>query len=245
MRRRRVGLRVRRLREPASPVQLPALRVHAPQLLPPQLPRVAGARRRPRRVAPMAGAHPTPPGQPPRTGRCGAVARRRRVARAASRARHRRHRRIKERGMQNDKRAWLDRIKTMFAGFDKALALSVFLLLCVGIVTLYSARLDVPSRVEDQLRNILLTFVLMWAIANVPPQTLMRFAVPLYTFGIALLVAVALFGLTRKGAKRWINIGVVIQPSEILKIATPLMLAWYYQRREGGMRWYDYLGGPV
>jgi rod shape determining protein RodA len=147
--------------------------------------------------------------------------------------------------MPIDPRAWLNRIRRLFVGFDKPLALFVFLLLSVGIVTLYSASLDVPSRVEEQLRNIVLTFVLMWAIANVPPQTLMRFAVPLYTFGVALLVAVALFGLTRKGAKRWINVGVVIQPSEIMKIAMPLMLAWYYQRRESVIRWFDYLIGLI
>jgi rod shape determining protein RodA len=145
--------------------------------------------------------------------------------------------------MQFDKRAWIDRTKRMFAGFDKPLALIVFLLLCVGIVTLYSASLDVPGRVEDQLRNIMLTFVLMWILANVPPPTLMRFAVPLYTIGTALLIAVATFGLTRKGAKRWLNVGVVIQPSEIMKIAMPLMLAWYFQRREGGIRWWDYIVG--
>ncbi|WP_158899893.1 rod shape-determining protein RodA [Burkholderia sp. L27(2015)] len=145
--------------------------------------------------------------------------------------------------MTIDSRAWLSRIRNLFVGFDKPLALFVFLLLSVGIVTLYSASIDMPGRVQDQLRNIVLTFVLMWAIANVPPQTLMRFAVPLYTFGVALLVAVALFGLTRKGARRWINVGVVIQPSEIMKIAMPLMLAWYYQRREGLVRWYDYLIG--
>ena len=145
--------------------------------------------------------------------------------------------------MTNDSRVWLSRIRNLFVGFDKPLALFVFLLLSVGIVTLYSASIDMPGRVQDQLRNIVLTFVLMWAIANVPPQTLMRFAVPLYTFGVALLVAVALFGLTRKGARRWINVGVVIQPSEIMKIAMPLMLAWYYQRREGLVRWYDYLIG--
>ena len=144
-----------------------------------------------------------------------------------------------------DKRAWLERLKKMFFGFDRPLALTVFLLLCVGIVTLYSASIDVPGRVEDQLRNILLTFVLMWVLATIPPQTLMRFAVPLYTFGVALLVAVAVFGITKKGAKRWINVGVVIQPSEILKIATPLMLAWYYQRRESSMRWYDFVVGFV
>ncbi|QIE22050.1 Peptidoglycan glycosyltransferase MrdB [Caballeronia sp. SBC1] len=145
--------------------------------------------------------------------------------------------------LQFDKRVWLDRTKRMFAGFDKPLALIVFLLLCVGIVTLYSASLDVPGRVEDQLRNIMLTFVLMWILANVPPPTLMRFAVPLYTIGMALLIAVATFGLTRKGAKRWLNVGVVIQPSEIMKIAMPLMLAWYFQRREGGIRWWDYIVG--
>lgn len=145
--------------------------------------------------------------------------------------------------MQFDKRAWLDRAKRMFAGFDRPLALIVFLLLCVGIVTLYSASLDMPGRVEDQLRNIMLTFGLMWILANIPPPTLMRFAVPLYTFGVALLIAVAAFGLTRKGAKRWLNVGVVIQPSEIMKIAMPLMLAWYYQRREGQIRWWDYIVG--
>jgi rod shape determining protein RodA len=147
--------------------------------------------------------------------------------------------------LQFDKRVWLERTKRMFAGFDKPLALIVFLLLCVGIVTLYSASLDVPGRVEDQLRNIMLTFGLMWILANVPPPTLMRFAVPLYTIGMALLIAVATFGLTRKGAKRWLNVGMVIQPSEIMKIAMPLMLAWYFQRREGGIRWWDYIVGFV
>ncbi|MDR5755680.1 rod shape-determining protein RodA [Caballeronia sp. LZ035] len=147
--------------------------------------------------------------------------------------------------MQFDKREWLDRAKRMFAGFDKPLALIVFLLMCVGIVTLYSASLDVPGRVEDQLRNIMLTFGLMWVLANIPPQTLMRFAVPLYTVGVALLIAVATFGLTRKGAKRWLNVGVVIQPSEIMKIAMPLMLAWYYQKRESNIRWWDYVVGFV
>ncbi|SAK41235.1 rod shape-determining protein RodA [Caballeronia fortuita] len=147
--------------------------------------------------------------------------------------------------MQLDRRELLDRAKRMFAGFDKPLALIVFLLLCVGIVTLYSASLDMPGRVEDQLRNIMLTFGLMWVLANIPPQMLMRFAVPLYTVGVALLIAVAAFGLTRKGAKRWLNVGVVIQPSEIMKIAMPLMLAWYYQKRESNIRWWDYIVGLI
>lgn len=142
--------------------------------------------------------------------------------------------------MSPEVRAWFERGWRSLMAFDKPLALFVFLLVCTGLVTLYSASIDVPSRVTDQVRNVLLTFILMWAIAHVPPQTMMRFAVPLYSFGVALLVAVALFGLTRKGARRWLNVGVVIQPSELMKIGMPLMLAWYYQLREGAIRWWDH-----
>ncbi|WP_216796296.1 rod shape-determining protein RodA [Candidatus Vallotia tarda] len=147
--------------------------------------------------------------------------------------------------MPIEPRAIIRRAKWMFTGFDKPFMLIVLSLLCLGILALYSASMNAPGRVEDQVRNILLTFVLMWIVANIPPQTLIRFAVPAYTFGVALLIAVSLFGLTKKGAKRWLNVGVVIQPSEILKIAMPLMLAWYYQRREGMIRWYDYLIGFI
>jgi rod shape determining protein RodA len=59
--------------------------------------------------------------------------------------------------------------------------------------------------------------------------------------GVLLLVAVAIFGITKKGARRWLNVGIVIQPSEILKIAMPLMLAWWFQKREGHLRPLDFL----
>lgn len=136
-------------------------------------------------------------------------------------------------------------VKSWFTGFDKPLALVVFLLFGLGIVALYSASIDMPGRLEDQLRNILLSFVVMWIIANLPTQTLMRVAVPLYTVGVALLIAVAMFGLIRKGARRWLNVGIVVQPSEILKIAVPLTLAWYFQMREGVIRWFDYIVAAV
>lgn len=150
-----------------------------------------------------------------------------------------------------DRRRVLSFIKTALTGFDKPLALIVFLLFATGIVALYSAAIDMPGRVEDQLRNILLSYLVMWVIAYLPTQTLMRVAVPLYTVGVALLVAVAMFGLIRKGARRWLYVGMVIQPSEIMKIAMPLMLAWYFQKREGSIRWFDFvlalvlLGVPV
>jgi rod shape determining protein RodA len=129
--------------------------------------------------------------------------------------------------------------------FDGPLAIIIFLIMSVGIVTLYSAGIDFPGRVEDQLRNILVAFVVMWIAANVPPQTLMRFAVPLYTIGVSLLIAVAVFGIVKKGSRRWLNIGVVVQPSEIMKIAMPLMLAWFFQKREGTIGWREFLVAAV
>jgi len=132
-------------------------------------------------------------------------------------------------------------IKPCLTVFDAPLALIIFLILSTGIVTLYSAGIDFPGRVEDQLRNILISFIVMWIAANVSPQTLMRFAVPIYSAGVTLLIAVALFGMVKKGARRWLNIGMVIQPSEIMKIAMPLMLAWFFQKREGMIGWREFL----
>ncbi|MCW5300330.1 rod shape-determining protein RodA [Herbaspirillum lusitanum] len=129
------------------------------------------------------------------------------------------------------------RIKPHLAVFDGALSLIIFLIMSVGIVTLYSAGMNFPGRVEDQLRNILVAFIVMWIAANISPQTLLRFAVPIYTVGVALLIAVAVFGIVKKGSRRWLNIGMVVQPSEVMKIAMPLMLAWYFQKREGMIRW--------
>lgn len=132
-------------------------------------------------------------------------------------------------------------IKPHLGVFDGALSLIIFLIISVGIVTLYSAGMNFPGRVEDQLRNILIAFVVMWIAANVSPQTLLRFAVPIYSVGVTLLIAVALFGIVKKGSRRWLNIGVVVQPSEVMKIAMPLMLAWYFQKREGMIRWHVFL----
>lgn len=126
---------------------------------------------------------------------------------------------------------WL-RVRRWLSGFDGPLAVAVFLLLCAGMVTVYSAGYDFPGRFQDHMRNILVAFFAMLLMAQVPPQRLLQIAVPLYMLGVSLLIAVALFGIVKKGSRRWINIGMVIQPSEIMKIATPLMLAWWFQKRE-------------
>ncbi|MDR7305932.1 rod shape-determining protein RodA [Rhodoferax saidenbachensis] len=132
------------------------------------------------------------------------------------------------------------RIAPWFAGFDGPLAFAVFLLACAGMLTMYSSGYDHGTRFEDHGRNMLIAATIMFVVAQIPPQRLMAVAVPLYTVGVALLIAVAIFGITKKGARRWLNVGVTIQPSEILKIAMPLMLAWWFQKREGQLRPLDF-----
>ncbi|MDW5445042.1 rod shape-determining protein RodA [Polaromonas sp. SM01] len=140
-----------------------------------------------------------------------------------------------------DKPSFFQRAAPMFQGFDGLLAFAVFLLAGAGLLIMYSSGYDHGSRFMDHGRNMLIAGFIMFVVAQIPPQRLMAFAVPMYVVGVALLVAVAIFGITKKGAKRWINLGIVIQPSEILKIAMPLMLAWWFQKREGQLRPLDFL----
>ncbi len=125
--------------------------------------------------------------------------------------------------------------------FDPTLTAVLTMITLISCVTMYSAALDFPGRFDGHVRNLLLAFVVMWIAANVNPTLLLRIAVPVYLAGLALLIAVALFGDVSKGARRWLHVGVTrIQPSEVMKIAMPLMLAWYFQRREGILYWYDF-----
>ncbi|MES2939338.1 MAG: rod shape-determining protein RodA [Pseudomonadota bacterium] len=150
-----------------------------------------------------------------------------------------------------DKPPLRNRVLPVLQGFDGPLAFAVFLLACAGLLTMYSSGYDHGTRFADHGRNMVLAGVILFIVAQIPPQRLMVFAVPLYTVGVALLIAVAVMGITKKGAKRWVNVGVVIQPSEILKIAMPLMLSWWFQKREGQLRPLDFvvavllLGVPV
>ena len=136
---------------------------------------------------------------------------------------------------------FIHRLRPLLKGFDGSLALGISILAFAGMLIMYSSGFANGERFLDHGRNMLIAATIMFFVAQIPPQRLMAFAVPLYTVGLALLVAVALFGVTKKGAQRWLNVGIIIQPSEIMKIAMPLMLAWWFQKREGQLRPLDFL----
>ncbi|MFN3884053.1 MAG: rod shape-determining protein RodA [Rhodocyclaceae bacterium] len=129
--------------------------------------------------------------------------------------------------------------RMLVAPIDGPLLLVTGSLLALATVAMASAA---PERMSAHLINLGAALVVMRVVAQVPPQRLMHIALPIYVFGVLLLVAVALAGDVSKGARRWLNLGFMrIQPSELMKIAMPLMLAWYFQKREGLLVWRDWL----
>ncbi|MDA0224675.1 MAG: rod shape-determining protein RodA [Proteobacteria bacterium] len=126
-------------------------------------------------------------------------------------------------------------------GIDGALLAIALAIAALGLATLYSASYGNPARVTGQLTSLGVALAAMWLVARLPPQTLMRLAPPAYLIGLILLVAVALFGDVVNGARRWLHLGVTrFQPSEMMKLAMPMMLAWYFHRNEGALRARDF-----
>lgn len=130
--------------------------------------------------------------------------------------------------------------------FDWPLLALIILMAILGLTVMHSAVGGTDWRFAEQLRNFLIAFVFMWGAALMPPPLLMRLAPYLYAFGVALLLGVEFFGETAKGATRWLDVGFIrIQPSEMLKISVPVMLAWYFHRNQGTLRVLDFFVAGV
>jgi len=129
------------------------------------------------------------------------------------------------------------------AHLDPMLLLGIGLLMLTGLMILFSASDGNWLRVAAQLVNMLVALVFMWIIANMPLHYLMRTALPIYLLGMVLLLGVLTpLGVNSHGATRWLNIGVAtIQPSELMKIGVPLMMAWYFEKHEATLTWKNYL----
>ncbi len=120
---------------------------------------------------------------------------------------------------------------------DGMLLALLIVLLGVSVAVVFSASGQSGARLAGHLTNIAAAMAVLIVVANVPPHILAKLGPPLYVLGLVLLLGVALFGEIRNGSRRWLPLGFTsIQPSELMKIALPLMLAWYFQQREATLR---------
>ncbi len=115
-----------------------------------------------------------------------------------------------------------------FLHLDKPLLLSLVLLSSLGLVVLYSASSQNFDLIMRQIMRLSAGFVIMLGLAQINVQKIIRWVPWLYLIGIILLVLVLIIGESSKGSQRWINLGLFrFQPSEVMKLALPLMVAWY------------------
>ncbi len=115
---------------------------------------------------------------------------------------------------------------------DAPLLLGLLAASCLGLIALYSAGNGSMDLVERQLIRLGVAFGVMAAMAQIPPDKLRLWTPPIFAAGVLLLVAVLLFGDVGKGAQRWLDLGFMrFQPSEIMKLSVPMMVAWYLSGR--------------
>jgi len=114
---------------------------------------------------------------------------------------------------------------------DGALLIGIFAMLGVGLMVLYSAVGQNMSLLTAQSMRVLAAVAAMLVMAQIEPTLLRRVAPWIYLVGLALLTLVLMGGDVGKGARRWLDIGVRFQPSEIMKLALPMVLAWYLHER--------------
>jgi rod shape determining protein RodA len=137
-------------------------------------------------------------------------------------------------------------VRFFTAHLDQPLLGAILLLMLTGLIVLYSASNGSLGRTSSQFSSMLVALGVMWIFAQTPPHYLSRLSVPVYAVGLLLLICVALFGEIVNGARRWLHVGVTrIQPSEIMKIAVPLMLAWYFDRYEATLKLKNYAIGAL
>lgn len=124
----------------------------------------------------------------------------------------------------------ITRIRWYHLRLDPFLLCALITLMIVGLFILFSASNQNIALVRHQGYRLIFSLILMVIVAHIPPHRFMQWAPWLYAAGLSLLLMVLLLGHTSQGAKRWFNIGPMqIQPSEIMKLAVPLMLAWVYR----------------
>ncbi|MBB3227747.1 rod shape determining protein RodA [Luteibacter sp. Sphag1AF] len=122
---------------------------------------------------------------------------------------------------------------------DLPLLLALFILGCVGLATLYSAGNGNMALVGGQAARFVLGGILLAVISRIPPPVLRSWTPWLYAGSTALLVVVAVLGEGR-GSYRWLDVGFMrFQPSELLKLTMPMMVAWYLHPRQLPPRWKD------
>lgn len=116
---------------------------------------------------------------------------------------------------------------------DLTLLMLVLLVVGAGFIILFSASNQQTKLVQIQFFHFIVGLIALFTLAQVSPATLQRYTPLFYTFCILCLLIVLIIGHIGKGGQRWLHLGFFrFQPSELMKIAIPLMIAWFFHRTQ-------------
>lgn len=133
----------------------------------------------------------------------------------------------------------------IFYNLDRTILIVLVLLSFINMLVQYSANDQVFDRLMNDIFYLILSFILLLAVANTSINNIKNIAIPLYIMSIVLLIAVILFGIKSHGVARWINIGVRLQPAELCKLSVPLILAFYFSKASTPPKLNDYIKGAI
>jgi rod shape determining protein RodA len=128
---------------------------------------------------------------------------------------------------------------------DKTIILALLCLAMINVIIQYSANDKIFDRLIHDITYLVISFILLFMVANINTNQFKTFAIPFYILSMLLLIAVIFFGIKLHGAKRWLNLGIRIQPSELCKLSVPLLLAYFFSLKEAGIRLLDYLAAFI
>jgi rod shape determining protein RodA len=130
----------------------------------------------------------------------------------------------------------INNLKNLGSKIDQTIFACLMVILVVGLVTLYSADHSQTNEFISQVANITLGLIGLFVMSNTKPKIIFTYTPFIFIAGLILLIWVKFFGLESNGAQRWIDIGILkFQPSELMKLAIPLTLAWFYQNNENNI----------
>ncbi len=139
----------------------------------------------------------------------------------------------------------LKRLINKFYNLDKTIILILLALATINIFIQYSANDKVAGRIINDIAYLGVSFVILIIVANINLNQIKNWTVPLYIISILCLIAVLVVGVKINGAKRWLNLGIRIQPSEICKLSVPLILGYYYSNKNTIVKGLDYIYGLI
>lgn len=145
-----------------------------------------------------------------------------------------------------DKKHYIYKSKWQRLHIDPPLLTLIGALIAFGLLILFSASNGNETMLFRQLTRMGIAFGFLFILAQITPQRYERWAPGIYSAALLLLVAVLIIGRISKGAQRWLTLGFVhFQPSEMMKIAVPLMLAWYFSHKNIPVKWKHLVGASL